>query len=356
MNVKLILKIFTIALVVLCLVGAGAYGWASVTSASLLSRTFQTHAIEVPVPFPLTVGELSELGIEQDLGNEIALVRARERGQHLVEARYGCVECHGQDFSGGVMLDAFPLGTLLGPNITTGEGSVTVGYTARDWDRIVRHGVKPDGTPAAMPSEDFQLMSDQELSDIIAYVRSRPPMFGEVAPVRLGPLGKFLLATRQLPLSADLIGSHDVAHAAYPPETEVSAEFGRHLAGVCTGCHRQDLSGGPIAAGDGSKSHAARRRLGGMDVRGVRRVDDDGGAPRRDGARRADDADAPLRAQHDGCRDGGSLDVSPVASVRPDAAVTHVGRQVRRRCPPIWPSLSQDPQRTSDVLSPAENI
>ncbi len=32
----------------------------------------------------------------------------------------------------------------------------------------------------------------------------------------------------------------------------MTAEFGQHLAGVCTGCHRADLSGGPIAAGDPS--------------------------------------------------------------------------------------------------------
>ena len=41
-------------------------------------------------------------------------------------------------------------------------------YEPADWDRIVRHGLLSDGRPAAMPSEDFQMMSDQELSDIIA--------------------------------------------------------------------------------------------------------------------------------------------------------------------------------------------
>ena len=29
-------------------------------------------------------------------------------------------------------------------------------------------------------------------------------------------------------------------------------EFGEHLAGICTGCHRENLAGGPIAAGDPS--------------------------------------------------------------------------------------------------------
>ena len=34
-----------------------------------------------------------------------------------------------------------------------------------------------------------------------------------------------------------------------PPATEPTAEFGRHLVAICTGCHREELNGGPIAAG-----------------------------------------------------------------------------------------------------------
>jgi mono/diheme cytochrome c family protein len=97
-----------------------------------------------------------------------------------------------------------------------------------------------------MPSEDFQRMSDEELSDIVAYIRSQPPVDNLVPPVSLGPLGKVLVATGQLPLSADRIPSHDAPHALLPPTAEASAEFGAHLAGICAGCHGEDLSGGPI--------------------------------------------------------------------------------------------------------------
>ena len=92
------------------------------------------------------------------------------------------------------MVDAFPIGTLLGPNITTGRGSRAANYRAADWDRIVRHGILSDGRPAAMPSEEFQLMSDQELSDIVTYIRSVPPVDNEVPRISLGPLGKVLVA------------------------------------------------------------------------------------------------------------------------------------------------------------------
>jgi mono/diheme cytochrome c family protein len=200
----------------------------------------------------LSADEGAARSVTEEQAGHLAAQQALERGRHLVEARYGCTECHGRDFSGGVMVDDPMSGRLLGPNITGGKGSRVLGYAPRDWDRIVRHGVRPDGRPGAMPAEDFQRMSDQELSDIVFFVQSQPPVDNEVPRVRLGPLGKVLLATRALPLSADLIESHDAPHRATPPPAEVSVEFGRHLAGVCVGCHRQDLAGGPIVGGDPS--------------------------------------------------------------------------------------------------------
>jgi mono/diheme cytochrome c family protein len=146
---------------------------------------------------------------------------------------------------------------LLGPNITAGTGGRTATFVAADWDRIVRHGVRQDGRPAAMPSEDFQRMTDQELSDVVTYIRSRPTVDSTVPPPTFGPLGKMLVATGAFKLSADVIGVHDAAHAVLPPETEATADFGRHLAGVCMGCHQADLGGGKIVGGDPSWGPAA---------------------------------------------------------------------------------------------------
>ena len=178
----------------------------------------------------------------------IALERALERGKHLVEARFVCIECHGADFSGGIMMEDDAMGSWQGPNLTAGAGGVVGDYTMADWDRIVRHGVKPDGTPAIMPSEDFVGMSDRELSDIVAYVRSFPPVDNAVPAISFGPIGFVLAAMGELPLSAERFAER-VEHPPLPPETEVSATFGKHLIQVCTGCHRADLSGGPIPVG-----------------------------------------------------------------------------------------------------------
>ncbi len=149
------------------------------------------------------------------------------------------------------MLDAAPMGTWLGPNLTGGKGSAVSDYTLADWDRIVRHGVRKDGTGAIMPSEDFVGMSDQELSDIIAYVKSFPAVDNVVPKRTFGPVSTMLVATGKLVLPA-VSFADKTEHPARPPEAGETPEFGAHLAKTCTGCHRKDLNGGPIKTGDPS--------------------------------------------------------------------------------------------------------
>ena len=238
-------------------------GWVNHSASSRLNQHFQVHEVNLQVPMPLSDAEVEALRAERiaaqppapdgsaptdplaglDL-QSIALERAVARGQHLVEARYSCIACHGQDFGGGVMVEDPAIGSLHGPNITS-KGA-TASYSVSDWDHIVRHGIKPDGSPAVMPSEDFVLMSDRELSDIIAYVRSLPPVDRPSVPIHFGPLGSVLLATGGWPLSAERIADHQAPHPVEAPPAEVSAVFGEHLSHICTGCHGADLSGGPI--------------------------------------------------------------------------------------------------------------
>ena len=241
-----VLKIAGVVLAVVILAGLGVYAWASYAASRKLSRTYPAHTVDFPIPFPSTGQE-----------RQAARTEALERGRHLIESRYGCGECHGSNFGGGVMIDNPAIGQILGPNLTAGNWSVRRGYRAADWDRIVRHGLKRDGRPALMPSQDFRQMSDQELSDIVVFLQSQPPVERQVPPPKLGPVGKVLLATGKFTLSADLIGSHDRAHAERPPEARLTVEFGRHVAATCTGCHGEDLSGGPIVGGDPSWPPAA---------------------------------------------------------------------------------------------------
>lgn len=271
---KKALKWVGIASAVLVVSAGVFYGWASSKASALGDRVLDSHAVDFPVPFPLTDAEVDVLrgervreleaeappapeateplrdpldGVDLDA---IAVERAVARGEHLVKARYACTGCHGADFSGGEMINDPALAVVLGPNLTAGRGGRVENYDMADWDRAVRHGILPDGRPSLMPSEDYLLMSDGELSDIIAYLRTVDPVDNEVAEPTFGPAGTVFVALGELSYPADRIEDHQAAHRANPPPAEPTAEFGRHLAGVCTGCHREDFSGGPIAAGD----------------------------------------------------------------------------------------------------------
>jgi mono/diheme cytochrome c family protein len=248
---KTLLRIVAVLLAVLVVVAVCVYVWAGSAAARLRAQTFETHTVDFPIPFPIDSAEVVSLKLAPDAARQLAQERAVARGQHLVAARYTCMACHGKTLGGGVMVDAFPIGRLLAPNLTLGAGSRTADYRPQDWDRIVRHGVLKDGHPAVMPSVDFQSMSDQELSDIVSYIRSMPPVDNTVPRSTFGPLGKILVATGQMKFSAGLIANHEAPHLVYPP-AEASADFGKHLASICMGCHGSDLSGGPIAGGDPS--------------------------------------------------------------------------------------------------------
>lgn len=253
-------------LVVTLVVAAGTFVWAKNRLSAVFSTKYEVHQADFPIPFPLTEQELKDLAAERatppdadggvvdplagvDLA-ALAKERAIARGKHLAESRYACSECHGANFGGGTMIDAPPIGTLKGKNLTSGQGGVVAKYTASDWDRMVRHGVKPDGTATVMPSMDYREMSDRELSDLVAFIQSLPPVDGVVPEVTFGPVGTMLIATGKILISAQFL-PHQVKHAVEPP-AEASPEFGKHLAAVCVGCHNAELTGGPIVGGDPS--------------------------------------------------------------------------------------------------------
>jgi mono/diheme cytochrome c family protein len=255
--VRKALGIVGVVLLAVVIAAVGFYLWASSTASRKLARVYQVHTIDFPIPFPLAPEEVARRKLTPGAADSAAREEALARGRHLITSRYACIGCHGQNLGGGTMVDAPPIGRLLGPNLTGGRGGRTAGFQAADFDRIVRHGVKPGGHPALMPAVDFHLMSDQELSDIIVYLRSLPPVDSLVPAPTLGPLGKVLVATGKVRLSADLIAAEAAPHEVLPPPTAPTVEFGRHLAATCMGCHGANLAGGPIQGGDPSWPPAA---------------------------------------------------------------------------------------------------
>ncbi len=164
------------------------------------------------------------------------------RGEHLAITR-GCTDCHGADLGGHVMMEVPAIGRMAGPNLTHGPGGLPSGFGDADFERAIRHGVKPDGHAILfMPTRDFAALSDADTADLIAYVKSRPPVDRSLAPSYIGPIGRTLFALGQLPmLEARLIDQH-AAHVARI-ENAATVEFGDYLARACTGCHGQHFSG-----------------------------------------------------------------------------------------------------------------
>jgi mono/diheme cytochrome c family protein len=167
------------------------------------------------------------------------------RGKHLAEALAGCSsnDCHGSDLSGGKTLEMGPLGTFSGPNIT--PNGILAAYSDGELARLLRHGIRKDGRSAVfMPSQDFSWLPDDELAALISYLRTVPAVDKPNGPLELGVLAKVL--DRQGLLTVDVarkVMSLGSERAGPPAPT---AEYGRFVARICTGCHGDGLRGGPI--------------------------------------------------------------------------------------------------------------
>jgi mono/diheme cytochrome c family protein len=235
-----------------------AYGVAWGVAKFRYDRTYAAHDASFPIPFPLDDAELAKVREERIAGGAspgdplagvdlaaLALARAQESGKHLIDSRVACSGCHGADFAGHVIVDVPIVGRWVAPNITGGIGSVTRGYTASDWDHAVRHGLRRGGRASSMPAIDFANLSDHELSDIVAYIRSRPEADRDPGSIRFGPLFSILIATDPDAFAAARI-DHQKPHAVEPPEAVASIEYGEHLVQVCRGCHGERLSGGKL--------------------------------------------------------------------------------------------------------------
>lgn len=166
------------------------------------------------------------------------------RGKYLFNSR-GCAECHGVNGAGREFINDGHGLRLAAPNITTGQGSVVARYAPEDWERTVRHGVKPDGRPVfLMPSEDYNRFTQDDLGALVAYVRSMPPASGGAAVVELSLPVKLMYGYGAMQDAAQKI-DHSLP-PSQPVAEGVTVAHGAYVANMCIGCHGPGLSGGKI--------------------------------------------------------------------------------------------------------------
>lgn len=167
------------------------------------------------------------------------------RGAHLAGI-YGCTDCHGDDLAGKEMGDAPPF-RLVASNLTpAGRGADYA--TAADWDRAIRHGVRPDGTALfVMPSGAYNKVSNDEAAALIAYLQTLAPVENDLAGVEWKPMGR-LLAAGPIDLASMVYTSTPPTQAPAPDST---VAYGEYLAsGMCAYCHGDNLEGKMIEGPD----------------------------------------------------------------------------------------------------------
>jgi mono/diheme cytochrome c family protein len=168
-----------------------------------------------------------------------------ENGERLASV-YDCKACHSTDLSGQEFINDPPLGVIFSENLTSGEGGVGSQYTDEDWVRAIRHGIDRNGTPLyIMPSEAFYYMGDEDLGDLIAYLKSMPPVDQDRPERKFGPMGRALIAVGFFPPPAASVIPH-TAPRPEAPEPGITAEYGEYLTWACKGCHGPDLKGAPV--------------------------------------------------------------------------------------------------------------
>ena len=170
-----------------------------------------------------------------------------DRGKHFVQAI--CADCHAADLSGQILLDA-PFATIYTANLTAGNGGAGSEFTDADWVRAIRHGVdNQERGLVIMPSQVFWNFSDQDLGDVIAYLKSLPPVDKEHPDPQVNALGQIMAGAGMF--GPAVIPASVIAHDQRPPVVPigVTAPYGGYLVSVsgCHDCHGAQLAGGKSA-------------------------------------------------------------------------------------------------------------
>ncbi|HRW98360.1 MAG TPA: cytochrome c [Cyclobacteriaceae bacterium] len=170
-------------------------------------------------------------------------------GDRLMTAK-GCRDCHGEDLGGKVFIDDAPLGFLVGKNLTKGKGGLPSDHDISDWVLALKHGIRKDGKPLLfMPSHEYTLLSEQDMSAIVSFAVTLPEIDREFPEQSVGPVGRVLTDLGKLPLFPVEMIDHSRSLEKVVT-VEISPAYGKYLSTACQGCHRPNMKGGdPVAPG-----------------------------------------------------------------------------------------------------------
>lgn len=175
----------------------------------------------------------------------IAAARPPNQDDKVARGRYiasiaGCVGCHspidkqtftpvaGKEFTGGEEFDLGPLGKAYSKNLTSDKKTGLGEWTDDEIKTAITTGVSRDGLHLfpIMPYTTFTNMSDQDLDDLVAFLRTIPPQENSVER-------RQILPPEQLPHIERKSG-------IVAPDSKDTVERGRYLFRailVCNDCH-----------------------------------------------------------------------------------------------------------------------
>lgn len=161
---------------------------------------------------------------------------ATARGAQLAKV-YGCHDCHGADLAGRLFHDEPGVARITAANLTLAVAH----QSDADLARAIRTGVAADGRGLwVMPSSAFSELTDSEVADLIAYLRTFTPKGEPTAGLEPGPVGRLGVVLGKFQSEPQMLKAA-LPHAfdAGPSLTE-----GRSMTRACTECHGADLKGG----------------------------------------------------------------------------------------------------------------
>lgn len=162
-----------------------------------------------------------------------------DRGRHLARTR-GCFGCHGQELEGVVFADDWAwVGTAVAPNLAQYARE----HDAATIEAAVRQGIGHDGRALwSMPSYNFALLDDEDISALIAFLRSAPVVEKSLPEPDLGWDARMRIARGQAQHMAEW--ADRMPPLSLGENDDPQLVRGEYLAKTtCNECHGFDLRG-----------------------------------------------------------------------------------------------------------------
>jgi len=177
------------------------------------------------------------------------------RGKYLVENVMGCAgACHSPENQSPFIgrMENVNMGPAVidfnVPNLTPDQETGLGAWSDAEIARAIREGVDKDGRSlVVMPSYNYHVLSDADMSAILGYLRNLPPSRNAIKPIGGNAIGKALLASGML-IPASL-GTSITSSQVTPASG--SLEYGAYLVSIagCKDCHQANLGGGSGSGG-----------------------------------------------------------------------------------------------------------